>query len=188
MARLGALWGRGYLRRGCDRKFGERDALTPSGGPPRSTRRPTGSTSRDCGRSPIRNTLRSDASQPTAAFGGTSAGSTCPTSWPRCPWDSSPSPRAPGMCSLARSTWAGSMSETIAFTTAEDESNANATCYPSGDNRCYPSAETFSRLISKETLGTTHPEHHRGRALRRRRCAHRAGMAKLRTASYSLLR
>ena len=45
-----------------------------SGGPPRSTRRPTGSTSRDCGRSPIRNTLRSAGSRPTAAFAGTSAG------------------------------------------------------------------------------------------------------------------
>jgi hypothetical protein len=40
------------------------------------------------------------------------------------------------------------MNETIAFTTAEDGSSANATCHPSGDNTCYPSAETLSASIS----------------------------------------
>jgi hypothetical protein len=36
------------------------------------------------------------------------------------------------------------MNGTIAFTTAEDGSKENATCYLSGDNKCYPSAETFT--------------------------------------------
>ena len=44
-----------------------------SGGPSGSMRRLTGSTSRACGRSPIRKTLRSAVSRPTAAFAGTSA-------------------------------------------------------------------------------------------------------------------
>ncbi len=52
------------------------------------------------------------------------------------------------MSTLAPFTWAGWMSETIAFTTAEAGSSANATCHPSGDNTCYPSAETFSRAES----------------------------------------
>jgi hypothetical protein len=55
--------------------------------------------------------------------------------------------RAPHLGNLERVLrpdfiWAGSMNEIIAFMTAEVASNANDTCYPSGDNTCYPSAET----------------------------------------------
>jgi hypothetical protein len=39
------------------------------------------------------------------------------------------------------------MSETIAFTTTEDDCNANTTCHPSGDNTCYPSGEAFTSLM-----------------------------------------
>lgn len=119
-----------------------------SDGRRRSMPRPIGSTCRGCGRSRIPSTSRSGASRLTAAFGGTSVGSTSHTFWPLYRWGSSRSPPAPGMCSLVRSTSAGLMSATTAFTIAEAVSNANATCHPSGDNTSYPSAETFNAAVS----------------------------------------
>jgi hypothetical protein len=56
-------------------------------------------------------------------------------------------------------TWAGWMNETIAFMTAEAALNVNATCYPSGDNKCYPSAETFSSPILEPQAQQQHPDH-----------------------------
>jgi hypothetical protein len=63
------------------------------------------------------------------------------------------------MCSLARFTWAGWMNETIAFMTAEAALNVNATYYPSGDSKCYPSAETFSSPILEPQAQRQHPNH-----------------------------
>ena len=57
---------------------------------------------------------------------------------------------ATGMCSSAPCIWAGWMSVTAAFMIAEDEWNETAICYPSGDNTCYPSAETFRAMTVLE--------------------------------------
>jgi hypothetical protein len=60
------------------------------------------------------------------------------------PAGSNPWRVARGMCSLDRSTSAGSTSATTASTTAAAAANANTTCHLSGDHTYYPSSEMLT--------------------------------------------
>jgi hypothetical protein len=50
------------------------------------------------------------------------------------------------------------MNATLVFTTAEAVSNATDTRYPSVDNTCYPSAETFTHENGRVTTCIGAPE------------------------------
>ena len=84
---------------------------------------------------------------------------------------SSPSPRVPGMCSRARCTWAGSMNETIVFTTAEAASKRERHLLPIRRQEVLPTAEAFQQSPGGRYFGGREPAHLAARSIHFPKCA-----------------